>query len=56
MKPIVKLYSDGGYSKNKNIGGYAFIVQYLKWNKETNEFQGDLRINIFWPIIYSLKY
>jgi ribonuclease HI len=33
-KTKVILYADGAYSRSKNIGGYAFIIQFLKWNEE----------------------
>ena len=30
----ILIYTDGGYSRLRNVGGYAFIIQYLVYNKE----------------------
>lgn len=30
----IVIYTDGAYSRKNNIGGYAFIVQCLKFNNE----------------------
>lgn len=34
MKSKVLIYSDGAYSRLRNVGGYAYIIQYLVYNKE----------------------
>ena len=34
MKPKILIYSDGAYSRLRNVGGYAFIIQYLVFNTE----------------------
>lgn len=30
----VIIFSDGAYSRSRNVGAYAYIMQFLKWNKE----------------------
>lgn len=39
MNPRLVIYSDGAYSRLRNVGSYAFIVQYLVFNKEHEEYQ-----------------
>ena len=34
MNSKVLLITDGAYSRKRNVGGYAFLVQYLVYNKE----------------------
>lgn len=34
MKTKILIYTDGGYSRLRNVGGYAFIIQYLIYDKE----------------------
>lgn len=38
-KPKVIIYTDGAYSRLRNVGAYAFIVQYLIYNKEHEEYE-----------------
>lgn len=33
-KSKILIYTDGAYSRLRNVGGYAFIIQYLVYNKE----------------------
>jgi len=35
----VELFTDGAYSRLRNIGGYAYILQYLKWDIENEEYR-----------------
>jgi len=39
MKSKTVLYSDGGYSRKNNLGGWAYIAQYLVWNNEYELFE-----------------
>lgn len=41
MKPPnkVELITDGAYSRLRNVGGYAFILQFLKWDEEVEEYR-----------------
>jgi ribonuclease HI len=32
-------YTDGAYSRLRNVGSFGYILQYLKWNKEHEEYQ-----------------
>lgn len=34
MNNKIIIWTDGAYSRKCNIGGYAFIIQYLKYNTE----------------------
>jgi ribonuclease HI len=38
-KEKVIIYTDGAYSRSRNIGGCAFIAQYLKYNQEIEEYE-----------------
>lgn len=35
----VELFTDGAYSRLRNVGGYAYILQYLKWDIENEEYR-----------------
>ena len=39
MKEKIIIYTDGAYSRLRNVGGYAFIAQYLKYNPELEEYE-----------------
>lgn len=39
MKNKIRIYTDGAYSRLRNIGGYAFIIQYLIYNHEHELYQ-----------------
>jgi ribonuclease HI len=32
-------YTDGAYSRLRNVGSFGYILQYLKWNKEHEEYE-----------------
>lgn len=38
-KTKVIIYTDGAYSRLRNVGAYAFILQYLVYNKEHEEYE-----------------
>ena len=35
----VIIFSDGAYSRSKNIGAYAYIMQFLKWNEKLESYE-----------------
>jgi ribonuclease HI len=35
----VELWTDGAYSRLRNVGGYAYILQYLKWDDDVEEYK-----------------
>jgi ribonuclease HI len=35
----VEIVTDGAYSKKRNIGGYAYILQFLKYDFENEEYR-----------------
>jgi ribonuclease HI len=38
-KTKIIIYTDGAYSRLRNVGAYAFIVQYLVYNSEHEEYE-----------------
>jgi ribonuclease HI len=39
LKEKIIIYTDGAYSRSRNVGGYAFIAQYLKYNPEIEDYE-----------------
>lgn len=39
MESKVLIFTDGAFSRLRNIGSFAFIIQYLTYNKELEEYQ-----------------
>lgn len=39
MNSKIVIFTDGGYSRKNNIGGWAFIAQYQVWNNEHKMFE-----------------
>lgn len=35
----VEIVTDGAYSRLRNVGGYAYILQFLKWDIEHEEYR-----------------
>lgn len=38
IKDKIRIYTDGAYSRKNNIGGCAFLAQYLIYNQEVGDF------------------